>query len=62
MSVDVAHLVLKSLGDTDDKVIDQRLDCSECCDILASTMVELNVDRVGVGSRKADGEMGEVLL
>lgn len=50
MCVDIAHLVLVSPGDTDDEVVYQSLDCSEGCDILASAMVEFDVDCVGVGS------------
>lgn len=39
MCVDVAHLVLEALGDTDDQVVDDRAYCTESGDIFASTVV-----------------------
>lgn len=35
MGIDVSHLVLEALGDTDDQVVDERSDGSESGDILA---------------------------
>lgn len=49
MGVDVTHLVLEALGNTDDHVVDQGLDCAEGCDILAGTVVELDVDDLLLG-------------
>lgn len=61
MGVDVAHLVLEALGDTNDQVVDQSTDSSESSDILASTVVDLNSDDVLLGVREVDGQVGQVL-
>ena len=61
MGVDVAHLVLEALGDTDDHVVDQRADCAEGRDILARAVVQLDVDEPFLGVGEVDGQMGEVL-
>jgi len=61
MGVDVAHLVLEALCDTDDHVVDERADSSQAGDLFAHTMVELNVDGVWLGACEADREMAEVL-
>ena len=50
MSVDISHLVFESLRNTDDEVVDQGLDRSEGCDVFAGTVVEFDVDCIGVGS------------
>lgn len=62
MGVDVTHLVLEALGDTDDHVVDQGADGTESGDILAGTVVELNVDEVGLWVGEVDCQVGEVLL
>ena len=62
MSVDVTHLVLEALGDTDDHVVDQGADGTESGDILAGTVVELNVDEVRLWVGEVDCQVGEVLL
>jgi hypothetical protein len=61
MGVDVAHLVLEALCDTDDHVVDERADCSQAGDLFAHTMVELDVDGVWLGACESDREMAEVL-
>lgn len=61
MGVDVAHLVLEALGDTDDHVVDQGADGAEGGDILAGAVVELDVDEGLLGVGEVDCEMAEVL-
>jgi hypothetical protein len=39
MGVDVSHLVLVSLGDTNDHVVDQRTHSSEGSDVFSDSMV-----------------------
>lgn len=46
MGVDVAHLVLEALGNTDDQVVDKGADGSQGSDVLARAMVQLDVDDV----------------
>ena len=62
MCIDIAHLVLETLGHADDEVVDESLDGPERSDILAGTVVEFNVDGVGIRSGEADGEMGKIFL
>jgi len=47
MGVHVTHLVLVSLGDTGDQVVDERLDGTKGGNILPDTVVELDTDGVG---------------
>jgi hypothetical protein len=61
MGVDVAHLVLEALGDTDDQVVDQSADGTESGNVLAGTVVDLNTNDVLLGVREADGQVGQVL-
>lgn len=61
MGVDVAHLVLEALGDTNDHVVDDGADSSETGDLFAYAMVELNLDDVLFGTSEADGKMAKVL-
>jgi hypothetical protein len=61
MGIDVSHLVQETLGDTDDQVVDQGSDCAESGDILAGTVVELNVDDIGLWVGEVDREMAQVL-
>ena len=42
MGVDISHLVLISLRHTGDQVVNDRLDCSECGDILSRAMVDFD--------------------
>ena len=60
MGVDVSHLVLEALGDADNQVVDQRSDCAEGSDILACTVVKLNVDDILLGVGEVDCYMAEV--
>jgi hypothetical protein len=39
MCVDVSHLVLKALGNTDDQVVDEGSDGSESSNVLSSAVV-----------------------
>jgi hypothetical protein len=61
MGVDVSHLVLEALGDTDDQVLDESADSSESGDALAGTVVELNVDDILLWVGEVDCQVGEVL-
>lgn len=61
MGVDVSHLVAETLGDTDDQVVDERADGSECGDVLAGSVVKLNVDLVLLGVGECDRQMAQVL-
>lgn len=62
MGVDVTHLVLEALGDTDDHVVDQGADGAEGGNVLASTVVELDVDDIALWVGEVDCQVGEVLL
>ena len=62
MGVDVAHLVLVALGDTNDHVVDDGADGAESGDVLAGTVVHLDVDDVLLGVREADSQVLERLL
>jgi hypothetical protein len=62
MGVDVTHLVLEALGDTDDHVLDDGLDGAESGDVLANAVVDLNGDDIALGVREGDGEVTKVLL
>lgn len=61
MGVDVTHLVLEALGNANDHVVDQGLNCAESCDILAGTVVEFDVDNLLLWGREVDCKMAEVL-
>ena len=62
MGVDVAHLVLEALGDTDDHVVDERTDGTESGDVLAGTVVHLDLDDILRGLLEGDGQVTKVLL
>lgn len=61
MCVDVSHLVLESLCDTDDHVVDDGADSTEGSDRLARAMVEFDRNYVGLGVGEGDGKVTEVL-
>ena len=61
MGVDVSHLVLETLGDTDDQVVDEGSDGSEGSDILSVAVVDLNGDGVLLGLTEVDGQMTKIL-
>jgi hypothetical protein len=62
MGVDVAHLVLVALGDTDDQVVDEGADGAEGSDALARAVVELDLDEVLLGVGERDSQVAEGLL
>ena len=62
MGVDVTHLVLEALGDTNDHVVDERTDGTESGDVLAGTVVHLDLDGGGIGLLERDGQVTKVLL
>ena len=62
MGVDVTHLVLEALGDTNDHVVDERTDSTESGDVLAGTVVHLDLDGGGIGLLEGDGQVTKVLL
>lgn len=61
MGVDVAHLVLEALGDTDDQVVDEGTDGSESGNGLADAMVDVDGDDVLLWRAEGDGDVREVL-
>ena len=61
MCVDISHLVLESLGDTDDQVVDERSDCAEGGDVLSGTVVQFDLDDILLGMREVDRQVVEVL-
>lgn len=62
VSVDISHLVLESLCDTSDHVLDDGADSAQAGDLLAHTVVELDGDDILLGACETDGEMAKVLL
>jgi len=61
MCVDVTHLVLVALGDTDDHVVDESADGTEGSDTLAVAVVEFDGDEVLLWEGETDGQVTEVL-
>lgn len=61
MGVDVSHLVLEALGNTDDQVVDESSDSSEGSDVLSDSMVNLNADLVLLGAGEVDGQVAKIL-
>lgn len=61
MCVDISHLVLEALGDTDDQVVDEGSDGSEGCDVLPGTVVQLDVDDILLGVGEVDSQVVQVL-
>jgi hypothetical protein len=49
MGVDITHLVLESLCNANDQVVDESADCAESSDILAGSVVKLDVDDILLG-------------
>jgi hypothetical protein len=62
MGVDVTHLVLEALGDTNDHVVDERAHGTESGDVLAGTVVHLDLDGRGIRLLEGDGQVTKVLL
>ena len=46
MGVDVSHLVLVALCDTNDHVVDESADGAQSSDVLSVSVVQLNLDDV----------------
>lgn len=44
MSIDISHFVFVASGDTNYEVVDECLDCSKSCDILAGAVVDFDRD------------------
>lgn len=61
MGVDVSHLVLEALGNTDDQVVDEGADGSESGNGLADAMVDVDGDDVLLWRGEGDGDVREVL-
>ena len=61
MCVDISHLVLEALGDTNNQVVDESADCAESSDVLAGTVVQLDVDDILLWVREVDCQMAQVL-
>lgn len=61
MGVDVSHLVLETPSDSNDQVVDDGFNGPKCRDVLAGTMMQLNIDKVLRRMGEAHGEMGHVL-
>ena len=61
MGIDVAHLVLEALGDTDDQVVDDGADGAEGGNVLADAVVDLDADDVLLDDREVNGDVAEVL-
>lgn len=59
--IDVAHLVLEALGDTDDQVVNDGADGTESSDTLAGTVVHLDRDDILLGATEGDGNVRKVL-
>ena len=53
VGVDVAHLVLESLGDANHHVFNNGTDGAEGCDTLSGSVVHFNGDEVLLGSAEA---------
>lgn len=61
MGIDISHLVLEALSNADNQVVDDCFDRSECCDILAGTVMQFDIDDVFGRMGEADRKMGQVL-
>lgn len=61
VSVDVAHLVEETTGNTDDQVVDEGADGTEGSDTLADTVVQLDGDNLSLRATEGNGKVGEVL-
>lgn len=60
MGIDVSHLVLEALCDTNDQVVNQCPDSTESGDILAGPVVQFDVDDVLLWVGKVDCQMAEI--
>jgi len=55
--VDISHFVFEASHDTNNQVVDDRLDCAEGCNVLASAVVQFDIDDIIVGAGEADGKV-----
>lgn len=61
MGVDVSHLVLETPSNANNQVVDDGFHGSKCSDVLARTMMQLDIDKVLRRMGEAHREMGHVL-
>lgn len=61
MGIDVTHLVLEALGDTDDQVVDKGADGAESGNVLAVAMVDLEANNALLDDGEVDGDVAQVL-
>jgi hypothetical protein len=61
MCVNVSHLVLKALCDTDDQIVDEGSDCAEGSNVLSCAMVKFDLDDIFLWMREVDRQVVEVL-
>lgn len=61
MGVDISHLVLETPGNANNQVVDDSFDGPKCSDVLARTMMQLDIDKVLRRMGEAHREMGHVL-
>lgn len=61
MGIDVTHLVLEALGDTDDQVVDKGADGAESGNVLAVAMVDLEANNALLDDGEVDGDVTQVL-
>ena len=61
MRIDITHLVLETLGNTDDEVVDVGADGTESGNVLARTVMNLDSNDVLLGLREVDCQVIEVL-
>jgi hypothetical protein len=54
MRVNVSHFIPKSTRNTDDQVVDQRLDGSKSSHVLSCAMMELDIYNILRGMGEAD--------
>lgn len=61
MGIDVTHLVLEALGDTDNQVVDKGADGAESGNVLAVAMVDLEANNALLDDGEVDGDVTQVL-
>ena len=58
MGVDVSHLVFEASGNSNDKIVDDRLHSSEGCDVFSGAMMDFDGEDVFGGKFEANGKVG----
>jgi len=61
MCVDVSHLVLETLGNTNDQVVNESSDSTESGNVLSGTVVQFDLDDILLWVGEVDCQMAEVL-